>query len=166
MAKKVMVFGVFDGIHEGHRAFFKEVKKHGRYLIVAVAQDHVVEYLKGRLPQRNLARRIDDLRKEPAVDEVALGDAELGTYEVVKKFRPSVIALGYDQQALKEDLESWLKKFDPFDKPLGREPLGTELGAEVLGAERLRAGWKPKIIVLKAYEPHKYKSSLLKKGRV
>lgn len=134
MARKVLVFGVFDDIHEGHRQFFRQAKKYGDYLIAAVAQDHVVEYLKGRLPERNLARRIEDLQKEPAVDEVALGDAEIGTYEVVKKIRPGVIALGYDQQALKEDLMSHKKEFD----------------------------WKPKIVVLKAHEPHKYKSSIIK----
>jgi len=132
--KTVMVFGVFDGIHEGHRQFFKQAKRHGGYLIVAVAQDHIVEYLKGHLPERNLARRIDDLRKEPMVDEVALGDAELGTYEVVKKHRPDVIALGYDQTALKEDLKNHLKKFD----------------------------WKLKIVVAKAHEPDTHHSSLLK----
>ena len=143
--RKVLVFGVFDGIHDGHRAFFAGAKKHGNHLIVAVAQDHIVEYLKGHLPQRNLARRIDDLRKESAVDEVALGDAELGTYEVVKKCKPHVVALGYDQQALKEDLKSRLKKFDPFDK--------------------LRAGWRPKIVVMKAHEPHKYKSSILNRKK-
>lgn len=112
-------------------------------MIVAVAQDHIVEYLKGRLPDKNLARRIDDLRKEHAVDEVALGDAELGTYEVVKKNRPDVIALGYDQTTLKKDLESWLKNFDPLD----------ELGAS----------WRPKIVVTKPHKPKEYHNSLLKK---
>ncbi len=131
--KKVLVFGVFDGIHDGHRAFFREAKKHGSHLIVAVAQDHIVEYLKGHLPEKNLARRIDDLRKEPTVDEVALGDAELGIYEVVKKHKPSIIALGYDQAALREDFKNHRKEF----------------------------GWRPKVVVIKAHKPHKYKSSIL-----
>ncbi len=131
--KKVLVFGVFDGIHEGHRQFFKQAREYGHYLLVAVAQDHTAEYLKGRLPQRNLARRIDDLRKEPLVDEVALGDAELGVYEVVKKHKPDVIALGYDQVALKEDLKNHRKEFR----------------------------WRPKMVVLRAHEPHRYKSNIV-----
>ncbi|MBU6500803.1 MAG: adenylyltransferase/cytidyltransferase family protein [Patescibacteria group bacterium] len=131
--KKVLVFGVFDGVHEGHRSFFKEAKTHGDYLIAAIAQDHIVEHLKGRLPQTNLADRIADLQAEDGVDQVVLGDSEIGTYEVVKKYRPEVIALGYDQEALKDDLESHKKEFD----------------------------WKPKIVVLNSYEPNKYKSSLI-----
>jgi cytidyltransferase-like protein len=133
--KKVMVFGVFDGVHEGHRHLFREAKKHGGYLIVAVAQDHVVEYLKGCLPDKNLARRIDDLRKESAIDEVAVGDAELSVYEVVKKHKPDVIALGYDQAALKEDLGRRHSEFD----------------------------WHPKIIVAKAHKPDECHSSLLRR---
>jgi len=133
--KSVMVFGVFDGIHDGHRAFFKEARKYGDYLIASVAQDHMAERLKGYLPQNNLARRIDHLKKEDAIDEVVLNDAEIGTYEVVKKHRPDIIALGYDQNALKENLESHLREFD----------------------------WKPKIVVLGAYKPETHHSRILNK---
>lgn len=134
--KKVLVFGVFDGMHAGHRAFFKEAKKLGDYLIAVVAQDHIVEYLKGRLPSKNLVERLDDLKREKLVDETALGDAELSSYEVIKKCRPEVIVLGYDQDVLKKDLERHLKDFD----------------------------WQPKIVVAGPHEPGKYKSSLLNKG--
>lgn len=142
--KKVLVFGVFDGVHDGHKAFFREAKKHGGYLIAAIAQDHIVEYLKGRLPSVNLADRIAALQAEDGVDEVVIGDAEIGTYDVVKKYRPDVISLGYDQEELKKDLELWIKKESgPFNK--------------------LWSGWKPKIVVLSAYKPETHHSSLLKK---
>jgi FAD synthetase len=134
--KKVMIFGVFDVVHDGHRAFLEEARKCGDYLVVAVAQDQVVERLKGHLPQNNLARRIDNLRKEDAVDEVALGDAEISTYEVVKKYKPDIIALGYDQGELKSDLEKHRRDFD----------------------------WKIKIVVIGAHKPDTYHSSKLNGG--
>ena len=136
-----MVFGTFDCIHEGHRAFFKEAKSQGDYLIVVVAQDHIVEQLKGHLPKINLTGRFEALKKEAGVNEVVISDAKIGTWEVVKKYRPEVITLGYDQEALKKNLEAYLKKFDPFDK--------------------LRAGWHPEIKVMHAYEPDKFHSSIL-----
>jgi FAD synthetase len=107
--KKVLIFGVFDGVHEGHRALFKQAKKHGEYLVVAVAQDHIVERLKSRLPQNDLPARIDALKKEKLIDEVVLGDAEMGSYDVLIRHTPHAVVLGYDQQELQRDIESRFK---------------------------------------------------------
>ncbi len=134
--KKVMVFGVFDGLHDGHRRMLKEAKALGDYLVVVVAQNHIVEHLKGHQPRLDLAERFAHLEAEDGVDQVLVGDAEHGTWEVVKNNKPDVIALGYDQATLKDDLESHLDKFDP----------------------------KPEIVVLDAYEPNSFHSSILNNG--
>lgn len=128
-----MVFGVFDGIHEGHRQFLKEAGTHGDYLIAVIAQDHIVKQLKGHLPKIELRGRFEALKKEDGVSKVVIGDAEIGGWEVVKKYRPEIIALGYDQHLLKKNLEERLKEFD----------------------------WRPEIKVMSAYEPNKYHSSIL-----
>ena len=44
--KKVMVFGTFDGLHEGHLDFFRQAREYGDYLIVAVARDVNVKKIK------------------------------------------------------------------------------------------------------------------------
>jgi len=106
--KKVMVFGTFDGLHDGHRAFLREARAHGDYLIAVVPADRIVEMLKGRLPKVNLAERFDNLNIEDKVDEVVASDEKPGTWEIVKKMKPEVIAIGYDQHALKEDLDNHL----------------------------------------------------------
>lgn len=128
---KVMVFGVFDGLHEGHRAMLKEAKTYGDYLIAAVAQNHIVQHLKGHLPKIDIGERIAHLEAEDGIDEVVIGDAELGTWEVVKKYKPDVIALGYDQQLLKENLERNMNKLD----------------------------YTPEIKIMKSYEPNLYHRS-------
>ncbi len=130
-----MVFGVFDGVHEGHRAFLKEAKSQGDYLIAAVAQDHIVEHLKERLPKVNFSQRFEELKKEDSVDEVVVGDSELSAYDVVKKYHPDIIALGYDQSMLKEDLEKNIEKI----------------------------GYQPEIKIMKAFEGETYHSSILNK---
>ena len=132
--KKVMVFGTFDGIHEGHRAMLKEAKALGDYLIAVVAQDHIVEHLKGHAPRINLAERFAHLEAEDAVDEVVIGDAKLSGWGAVKKYKPDVIAVGYDQYALKKDLEKHIGEFDP----------------------------KPEIKTLAAFEPNKHHNSIMK----
>jgi FAD synthetase len=47
---RVIAFGVFDGLHEGHRHFLREARKLGGRLTVAVAHDEAVVMLKGRRP--------------------------------------------------------------------------------------------------------------------
>lgn len=110
--KKVMLFGVFDGLHEGHKALLKEAHKYGEYVIVVVAQDHIVEHLKGHQPKFDVADRIAHLEAEDGVDEVVIGDRELSTWEVAKKYRPDVILFGYDQDVLRENFLSHVKTFD------------------------------------------------------
>ena len=131
--KKVMVFGTFDGIHEGHRAMLKEAKSLGDYLIVAVAQDHIVEHLKGRLPKMNFVERFEHLEKEDGVDKVVIGDAHAGVWGVVEKYKPDILALGYDQVRLKEHIEKRLNQFSV----------------------------RPEVKIMQSFEPEKYHSSIL-----
>lgn len=126
------MFGTFDGIHEGHRSLFKQARMRGDQLIVAVAQDEVVEFLKGRPPRKELRDRMELIAREGVADIVVPGDTELGKYSVVARHRPDVIALGYDQDALRKDIESRLADFD----------------------------WHIEIAVLKPHEPEKYHTSI------
>ena len=107
--RKIMVFGTFDGLHEGHRAMLKEAKQYGDYLIAVVAQDHIVHHLKGHLPQKNFVERFEHLEKADGVDKVVIGDAEIGTWNIVKRYKPEVIGIGHDQHMLKYDLELQIK---------------------------------------------------------
>ena len=112
MRKKVMVFGVFDSLHDGHKAFLKEAKSYGEYLIAVLPPDDVVKQLKNRYPKLTIAERFEHLRKTDHVDAVIVGDAELGTWNVLENHRPQVIALGYDQDKIKEELEKYFKSVD------------------------------------------------------
>ncbi|OHA15408.1 MAG: hypothetical protein A3H57_03390 [Candidatus Taylorbacteria bacterium RIFCSPLOWO2_02_FULL_43_11] len=112
--KKVMVFGTFDGIHDGHRHFLREAKKQGEELIVAVSKDEVVQKLKNRKPARKITERIYDLKKEGLADLIIEGDDEIHTWRAVEKIKPDIICLGYDQKELEIALRSELLRFS-FD---------------------------------------------------
>ena len=109
-AKAVMVFGVFDRLHPGHRYFLREARKCGRKLVVVVARDKVVRKLKNKLPSQNERQRLRIIRELPYVSQAVLGDAAEGKYEVVKRYRPDLICLGYDQKALGRDLVSRIRR--------------------------------------------------------
>ena len=108
-SKKILIFGVFDGIHDGHLHFINEAKKHGDHLVAVVARDSVVEELKGKLPEETEVERIESLLKIPEIDFVLLGDPHISTYNVLKEVKPDIIFLGYDQTALKKDLDKKIK---------------------------------------------------------
>ena len=109
-SKKILIFGVFDGIHEGHLSFIKEAKNNGGQLIAIVARDSIVENLKGKLPVNNEVERINALLEVPEIDRVLLGDLHKGTYSVLKEVHPDIVFLGYDQSKLKNDLNKKIKE--------------------------------------------------------
>lgn len=110
--KTVLAFGTFDGLHEGHRFFLGEARKLGERLVISVAQNSVVQKLKGRPPRKPLGERLAELCASGLADEAAPGDAELGNWSAVQKYRPNIVALGYDQTKLEAKLREFIKKED------------------------------------------------------
>lgn len=137
--KKVLVFGTFDGLHEGHKDFFKQAKKYGGHLIVVIGRDSTVLKTKGRLPKFNEQERLKVVQECELVDEARLGNEappgqKLDPYRVVEEIKPNIICLGYDQKFFADKLAEELPK-----RGLGHV----------------------KIERLQPFEPEKYKSSLL-----
>lgn len=131
--KTVLAFGTFDRLHPGHMHFLKEAKKHGDFLVVVIARDSTVRRLKGRLPEQNENERLEAVKGLGFVNKAVLGDRE-NKFEVIKRVKPDVICLGYDQIHFTKGLDKRLK----------------------------RMGIKCKVIRLEAYKPQRFKSSLIK----
>ena len=144
--KKVLVFGTFDGLHDGHKDFFRQAKEHGDYLIVVVGRDSTIIKTKGRLPKFNEQERLKAVQESSLVDEARMGNAghkstpgqeeKFNPYKVIEEVNPDVICLGYDQTHFTDKLAAALQ----------------EMGLGDVKIERLQA-----------FQPEKYKSSLLNK---
>jgi cytidyltransferase-like protein len=106
---KVIVFGAFDPLHEGHKDLFKQAKALGDYLIVAASSDENIRREKARDPRIVESSRIKEIQKNLDVNEVVVGDRE-NEYTILEKFEPDVIALGYDQK-IPEGLKNQVKKY-------------------------------------------------------
>ena len=132
--KRILVFGTFDQLHPGHDYFLHEAKKLGDRLIICLARNATVMELKGHQPRHDELARREALAESDSVDEVIYGDRELGTYQIITDVKPDIIALGYDQQALKDDLTDFLKKKN-INLPL---------------------------VTINSFEPERYKSSILR----
>ncbi len=94
--KKVIVFGTFDYFHAGHENMLEQAKKLGDFLIVVVGRDETVKKIKGDSPENNENQRLKTIKKNPLVNKAILGDIK-DKYQTIKKYRPDIIALGYDQ---------------------------------------------------------------------
>lgn len=131
--KKVLLFGTFDGIHQGHINLFNQAKRYGDYLVIVVARDITVKKIKKRYSLRNELERLRDLKNNTLVDEAMLGYKD-NPYKIIKKINPNIICLGYDQDSFIKDLPVELNKLKI----------------------------KAKIYRLKAYKPKKYHSSIIR----
>ncbi len=104
---KVMGFGTFDSIHEGHMDFFRQLSELGDKVYVVVARDINVERFKCRPPRRKERERYEALQNIKFIDKVFLGDKN-NFYRCIADHQPDVIGLGYDQKA---DVKTLKQKF-------------------------------------------------------
>lgn len=126
-----MVFGTFDLLHPGHLFMLNKAKKLGYYLIVIIARDKTVTEIKGKQPVNSELKRLRNIKKLGLANFVKLGNIGANKYSAITKFKPNIVALGYDQKNFTNQL---IKNFP-----------------------------KTKIVRLKSYKPHIYKSSKLNK---
>ncbi len=134
--KIVMVFGTFDLVHLGHVHFFNQASQLGDKLIVVVARDANVKRMKGKKPFFSEKERLAMVSSLRVVGQAVLGDKR-DFFAAIRKFKPAVIALGYDQKVL--FMKHIREKLDEF------------------GLRRT------KLVRLKPFQPGRFKSSKLKK---
>jgi FAD synthetase len=108
----VLASGVFDLLHLGHVKFLEEAKHAGgenAELIVIIARDNTVERVKGRKPIVPEDQRRALVESLKVVDLAVLGLETLDVNQVITKIKPEFIALGYDQEQMLQDVETYLK---------------------------------------------------------
>jgi FAD synthetase len=132
--KKVLVTGTFDIIHPGHLWLLRQAKKRGDFLTVVVARDATVQKIKGQRPKYHEKQRLINLKKLNIADRIVMGYTG-DKLRIIRRLKPDIICLGYDQKIFTANLKQKLKN--------------RELNI--------------KVARLKAFKPHLYKSSLLRK---
>ncbi|MFA5843153.1 MAG: adenylyltransferase/cytidyltransferase family protein [Candidatus Gracilibacteria bacterium] len=135
MKTRVMAFGTFEYLHAGHESYLKKAAELGEELIVVVARDQTAESIRGYQLKRNERQRLKAVEALPFVTKAVLGDAK-DKYKVLKKFRPSILALGYDQFVFTQQLPKIL----------------------------INLALDAKIIRLPSYKPEMYKSTLIREN--
>jgi FAD synthetase len=110
--KVVLASGVFDLLHIGHVRFLEDAKKAGganAKLVVIIAKDTTVERIKGRNPIMSEDQRLALVESLKVVDEAVMGYEGLDIGEVIDKIKPDVIALGWDQDEIENQVKAYAK---------------------------------------------------------
>ena len=105
--KIVLASGTFVLLHLGHVKYLEDAKKTGgrnAKLVVIVARDETVQKrknLKPIMPEDHRRALVESLK---VVDEAILGFQDLDILAVIEKLKPDVIAVGYDQNSIEEQV--------------------------------------------------------------
>ena len=94
---KVLAGGCFNKIHPGHLYFLIKAKALGDYLVVVLAHDRNNKKPYA-IPAKERKKKLHELR---IADKIIIGHPT-DFLETVKKVKPDIIALGYDQKLDKE----------------------------------------------------------------
>lgn len=133
--KVVMAFGTFDFFHAGHEFYLTKAKELGDHLIVVIARDKTVKQIKGQASANSERKRQKVVKQTGIPDKVILGSTR-NKYKVIEKYKPDIIALGYDQFV--------------FTQKLRKTLIDLRLNAEIKRID--------------AHFPQIYKSSLMKRS--
>lgn len=100
--RKVITYGTYDLLHEGHINLLKRARALGDYLIVGVTNDNF-DRDRGKLNVRNnVLERVDAVRKTGLADLVVIEDYVGQKIDDIQKYGVDVFAIGSD----------WEGKFD------------------------------------------------------
>ena len=104
--KIVLTGGKFNRIHEGHLWLLKKAKKLG-YLVVVLANDsnNIRPYA---IPAAIRKRNLEQLK---IADKIIVGHREKFS-NVLKRYKPDIVVLGYDQRLPDEETEDIIKKMN------------------------------------------------------
>lgn len=94
---RVLLFGTFDPLHDGHRNLFWQASALGDHLTVVVARDATIESQKGRKASLGERERLEAVALEKDVQKAVLGDNDPSSYTSLTTISFDTLALGYDQ---------------------------------------------------------------------
>lgn len=100
--KKVITYGTFDLLHEGHINILRRAKELGDYLIVGVTSDSF-DRGRGKLNvHNNVLQRVEAVKATGYADEVLIEDYIGQKIDDIQRFGIDIFAIGSD----------WVGKFD------------------------------------------------------
>ena len=93
---KVITYGTYDVLHEGHIRLLERAKALGDYLIVGVTSDDF-DRSRGKINVKQpLTERIENVRKTGLADEIIIEEYEGQKIDDIQQYNVSIFTVGSD----------------------------------------------------------------------
>ena len=107
--KKVITYGTYDLLHEGHINLLRRAKELGDYLIVGVTNDSF-DRERGKLNVRNnVLERVDAVKATGLADQIIIEDYIGQKIDDILKYDVDIFAIGSDWEGKFDYLNEYCK---------------------------------------------------------
>lgn len=107
--KKVITYGTFDMLHQGHLNILKRAKALGDYLIVGVTSDDF-DSRRGKINvQQSMMERVEGVKETGLADQIIIEEYEGQKIDDINRFGIDIFAIGSDWQGKFDYLSEFCK---------------------------------------------------------
>lgn len=142
MRKKVITYGTYDLLHQGHINLLRRAKALGDYLIVGVTNDNF-DRERGKLNVRNnVLERVEAVKATGLADKIIIEDYVGQKIDDIQKYDVDIFAIGSDWEGkfdyLKEFCEViYLPRTEGISSTMLRDQSTTEVRVGIIGCGRV-----------------------------
>ena len=154
---KVITYGTFDLLHQGHINLLRRAKELGDYLIVGVTSDSF-DRNRGKLNVRNnVLERVEAVKSTGYVDEVVIEDYVGQKIDDIQKYNVDIFAIGSDWKGKFDYLSEYCKvvylpRTEGISSTMLREESQTKFRVGVIGTGRIASRFVPETRVVDGVE--------------
>lgn len=140
--KKVITYGTYDLLHQGHINLLRRAKELGDYLIVGVTSDSF-DRGRGKLNVRNnVLERVEAVKATGYADEVIIEDYVGQKIDDIQKYNVDIFAIGSDWEGLFDYLNEYTKvvylpRTEGISSTMLRAESTTDVKVGILGCGRV-----------------------------
>lgn len=140
--KKVITYGTFDLLHQGHINLLRRAKELGDYLIVGVTNDSF-DRNRGKLNVRNnVLERVDAVKATGYADKVIIEDYVGQKIDDIQKYDVDIFAIGSDWEGKFDYLNEYCKvvylpRTEGVSSTMLREESQTKYRLGIIGSGRI-----------------------------
>ncbi len=153
--KKVITYGTYDLLHQGHINLLKRAKALGDYLIVGVTNDNF-DRDRGKLNVRNnVLERVEAVKATGLADQIVIEDYFGQKIDDIQKYDVDIFAIGSDWEGKFDYLNEYcqvvyLPRTEGISSTMLREELQEDIRVGIIGAGRIAQRFVPECGVVNA----------------